>query len=138
LDIKAQVGKPPLSYPAATVDPEVATAAAQAVAGRIGGAARNADKAAREQALEQLRAGIVVELEGRFADRLADVRKAFEAELKKAVRAAILDEGIRPDGRRSDEIRTIWGQVGLLPRTHGSALFTRGQTQALSIVTLGS
>ncbi|TMC49755.1 MAG: polyribonucleotide nucleotidyltransferase [Chloroflexi bacterium] len=138
LDIKAQVGKPPLSYPAATVDPEVATAVAQAVAGRIGGAARNADKAAREQALEQLRAGIVAELEGRFADRLADVRKAFEAELKKAVRAAILDEGIRPDGRRSDEIRTIWGQVGLLPRTHGSALFTRGQTQALSIVTLGS
>jgi polyribonucleotide nucleotidyltransferase len=138
LDIKAQVGKPPLSYPAAAVDPEVTAAVAQAMAGRIGGAARNADKAAREQALDQLRAAVVGELEGRFPDRLADVRKAFEAELKKAVRAAILDEGIRPDGRRTDEIRAIWGQVGLLPRTHGSALFTRGQTQALSIVTLGS
>ena len=57
---------------------------------------------------------------------------------RRRVRAAILDEGIRPDGRRTDEIRPIWCEVGVLPRTHGSALFTRGQTQALSVVTLGS
>ena len=54
------------------------------------------------------------------------------------MRNAILHEGVRPDGRRTDEIRPIWAQVGVLPRTHGSAIFTRGQTQALSIVTLGS
>jgi polyribonucleotide nucleotidyltransferase len=54
------------------------------------------------------------------------------------VRGKILDEGMRPDGRKTTEIRPITCEVGLLPRTHGSALFTRGQTQALSIVTLGS
>ena len=68
----------------------------------------------------------------------AEIGRAFDAEIKKAVRAAILTEGIRPDGRRTDEIRKIWCKVGVLPRTHGSALFTRGETQALSVVTLGS
>jgi len=137
-DIKAQIGKPVMSYPSSAVDPEVKEAVAQAVSGRIGEAARNVDKAARERALDELRDQVVEQLAPSFPDRDADVRKAFESELKKAVRSAILDEGIRPDGRRSDEIRQIWCQVGLLPRTHGSALFTRGQTQALSIVTLGS
>jgi polyribonucleotide nucleotidyltransferase len=137
-DIKAQVGKPTMSYPSSAVDPEVKEAVAAAVAGRIGEAARNVDKAARERALDELKATVVEQLAPRFPDRDGDVKKAFESELKKAVRGAILDEGIRPDGRRTDEIRQIWCQVGLLPRTHGSALFTRGQTQALSIVTLGS
>ena len=85
-----------------------------------------------------LKAQVREQLTERFPDKYGDIGKAFESELKKAVRAAILDEGIRPDGRRTDEIRAIWSQVGYLPRTHGSAIFTRGQTQALSIVTLGS
>src|SRR5207245_473749 len=50
----------------------------------------------------------------------------------------IIDQDSRPDGRKSTEIRPIWSQVGVLPRAHGSALFTRGQTQALSVATLGS
>jgi polyribonucleotide nucleotidyltransferase len=137
-DITAQIGRPPMSYPSSAVDPEVKEAVATAVAGRIGEAARNVDKVAREHAIEELRTRVVEELAARIPDREPDIRKAFESELKRAVRRAILDEGIRPDGRRTDEIRHIWSQVGLLPRTHGSALFTRGQTQALSIVTLGS
>ena len=77
-------------------------------------------------------------LEERFPDGRSDIGKAYESAVKKAVRAAILEEGIRPDGRRTDEIRPIWCEVGVLARTHGSALFTRGQTQALSVVTIGS
>jgi len=138
LEVVAAVGKPMMSYPAASVDAEVAAAVEQRLAGRIAGAARNVDKATREQQLADLRADLLDELTPRFPEKQPDVAKAFEASLKRAVRSAILDEGIRPDGRRSDEIRHIWCQVGLLPRTHGSALFTRGQTQALSIVTLGS
>jgi polyribonucleotide nucleotidyltransferase len=138
LDIKAQIGKPQMSYPSASVDPEVATAVAGAVQGRMRDAARNVDKAARERQIDELKAAVVAELSPSFPEKEGDVKKAFESELKKAVRRAVLDEGIRPDGRRTDEIRPIWCQVGVLPRTHGSAIFTRGQTQALSIVTLGS
>jgi len=138
LDIKAQIGRPVMSYPSASVDPTVATAVAGAVQGRIRDAARNVDKAARERQIDELKAAVVAELTPSFPDKEGDVKKAFESELKKAVRRAVLDEGIRPDGRRTDEIRPIWCQVGVLARTHGSAIFTRGQTQALSIVTLGS
>src|SRR5581483_458771 len=117
---------------------DVSTAVAGAVQGRIGEAARNVDKATRERQIDELKAAVVAELSGAFPEREGEVKKAFESELKKAVRRAILEEGIRPDGRRTDEIRQIWCQVGVLPRAHGSAIFTRGQTQALSIVTLGS
>jgi polyribonucleotide nucleotidyltransferase len=138
LDIKAQIGKPIMSYPSAAVDPQVAQAVAGAVQGRISEAARNVDKATRERQIDELKAAVVAELSPAFPDREGDVKKAFESELKKAVRRAILEDGIRPDGRRTDEIRPIWAKVSVLPRTHGSAIFTRGQTQALSIVTLGS
>jgi len=138
LEIKAQIGKPTMTYPSAVLDEEVAGAVAEAVRDRISQAARNADKAERERALEELKESVVAELAERFPDKEGEIRRAFESELKYAVRRAILDEGVRPDGRRTDEIRPIWCEVGLLPRTHGSALFTRGQTQALSIVTLGS
>ena len=137
-ELRAAVGKPTMSYPAASVDADVTAAVHEFVAERIAQAARNVDKAAREQAIDDLKAETVAALEQRFPELRSDIGKAFESELKKAVRTAILNEGIRPDGRRTDEIRQITCQVGVLPRTHGSALFTRGQTQALSIVTLGS
>ena len=137
-EIRASVGKPPMQYPPATVSQDVIDAVHGHVADRITQAARNADKAAREAAIDELKNETIGALEQRFPEARGDIAKAFESELKKAVRAAILDEGIRPDGRRTDEIRHISCQVGVLPRTHGSALFSRGQTQALSIVTLGS
>ena len=137
-EIRASVGKPPMQYPPATVSQDVIDAVHGHVADRITQAARNADKAAREAAIDELKNETIGALEQRFPEARGDIAKAFESELKKAVRAAILDEGIRPDGRRTDEIRHISCHVGVLPRTHGSALFSRGQTQALSIVTLGS
>ncbi len=66
------------------------------------------------------------------------ISEAFEALLKDEVRGGILRDGVRPDGRRPDEVRPIWCEVGYLPRTHGSAIFTRGQTQVVTTVTLGS
>jgi polyribonucleotide nucleotidyltransferase len=137
-EIKQAAGKPLMSYPSAAVNPDIVSAVRDFVADRIGGAARNSDKAARERAIDELKGETVAALEERFPESRGEISKAFEAELKSAVRRAILDDGVRPDGRRGDEIRAIWSQVGVLPRTHGSALFTRGQTQALSIVTLGS
>jgi polyribonucleotide nucleotidyltransferase len=68
----------------------------------------------------------------------SDLKKALDEYLKNLVRTKILDEGARPDGRKPDEIRPISCEVSLLPRTHGSGLFTRGETQVLTIATLGS
>jgi polyribonucleotide nucleotidyltransferase len=73
-----------------------------------------------------------------FEEHYGIWRESFENILKKEVRRAILEEGIRPDGRGTEEIRTISCETGLLPRTHGSAIFTRGTTQALNVVTLAS
>ncbi len=132
------IGKPTMSYPSTKISPDITNAVHEHVADRVGGAARNPDKASREAALDQLQQETISALEERFPDSRSEISKAYESEVKKAVRAAILNEGIRPDGRRTDEIRPIWAEVGVLPRTHGSALFTRGQTQALSVVTIGS
>ena len=67
----------------------------------------------------------------------AEVANAFEKVIDTEIRRSILEEGKRPDGRKNSEIRPISGQTGVLPRTHGSGLFTRGTTQALTITTLG-
>ena len=67
-----------------------------------------------------------------------DISETFDALLKAEVRGGILRDGTRPDGRTPLEVRPIWSEVGYLPRAHGSAIFTRGQTQVLTVVTLGS
>ena len=69
---------------------------------------------------------------------LKQVKEILDKIVKEEVRRLITEEKIRPDGRKVDEIRPLSSEVGLLPRTHGSGLFTRGQTQALSICTLGA
>ena len=77
--------------------------------------------------------------EEELAEKLPLIKRYFHDDvLKKAMRRMILDEGKRLDGRRTDEIRPIWCEVGCLPAAHGSAIFTRGETQSLSTVTLGT
>ncbi|MGC1909845.1 MAG: polyribonucleotide nucleotidyltransferase, partial [Candidatus Dormiibacterota bacterium] len=137
-ELVGKVGKPDMEYPHVGVPAEIKQAVAEAAAGRIDQVFREADKAQRDDQVDKLRAEVVAQLTPRFPDKGGDIGGAFEAVLKSAVRRAILEQGIRPDGRRTDEIRPIWCEVGVLPRAHGSAIFTRGQTQALSIVTLGT
>jgi len=95
-----------------------------------------ADKHKREERWEELRQEVLTQFEGKF--KQSELASSFDEALEKEVRHLILDEGQRPDGRKEDEIRPIGVEVGLLPRTHGSGLFTRGQTQALTIATLGA
>lgn len=92
------------------------------------------EKASRETALDMLLTQAQAGLEGKF--KQAEIASTFQAIVESRVRQAIL-AGQRPDGRQITEVRPISSEVGLLPRTHGSALFTRGQTQALTIATLG-
>src|SRR5436305_3618472 len=120
------------------VDEELHAKVSEFVVPRFEAAVSNANKAARSAALNQVQDELVTELGTQYPDRLKDLITFYETELKSYVRNAILDQGQRPDGRDLKTIRQISCEVGLLPRTHGSALFTRGQTQVLSVVTLGS
>jgi polyribonucleotide nucleotidyltransferase len=97
---------------------------------------KEADKKLREENLAKFEAEILQSFEGNY--KQVDIKSAFQALIEKEVRRLILEENLRPDGRKLDEIREIYIEVGLLPRTHGSALFTRGQTQVLTIATLGA
>jgi polyribonucleotide nucleotidyltransferase len=133
-----EVGKPKVDVPESPKDPEIDHAVDDFLAQRLDQALFNPNKALRESALDDLKKDTIAELGPQFADRLPYLSKSFEAKVKQRVRGKILDEGMRPDGRKTTEIRPITAEVSILPRTHGSALFTRGQTQALSIVTLGS
>ncbi len=122
----------------ATTDEELRSKVAEFVLPRFSAAVHNSDKASRAAALSLVQEDLVTELGAQFPDRLKDIISFYEKELKAYVRNNILDNGLRPDGRNLKEIRPISCEVGLLPRTHGSAIFTRGQTQVLSVVTLGS
>lgn len=131
-------GKPKRPFVPAPVDEELHAKVAEFVLPRFEQAVNNPDKTARSQALSQVQNDLVTELGTLYPDRLKDIITFYEKELKSYVRNTILDSATRPDGRDLKTIRPITCEVGLLPRTHGSALFTRGQTQVLSVVTLGS
>lgn len=120
------------------VDQELNEAVRAYATDRTNVAVRNSDKLAREAALADLNEEVQKHFAEIFSEQKAAISEVLHDILKEEVRKAILIEGIRPDGRKLDEIRPISCEVGVLPRTHGSGLFTRGQTQALSICTLGA
>lgn len=94
------------------------------------------ENAEKEANIELLRDEVLTTYEGKY--KQADLDEVFNKFLEKEVRETILADGIRPDGRRLDEVRPINVKVGFLPRAHGSGLFTRGQTQSLTTATLAS
>jgi len=109
-----------------------------AATARVGEALRIADKAARGEALSDLRAALTAELAEEFPDEVEEMGTILRSVEKRVMRQRILEDGVRIDGRGPNDIREIRCDVGVLPRTHGSALFTRGQTQALAVATLGT
>lgn len=98
------------------------------------------EKHAREAAIEAVKKSVVARYEEDEADNetISQVKAILDKMVKDEVRRLITKEKLRPDGRKPDEIRSLSSRIGLLPRTHGSGLFTRGQTQALSVCTLGA
>lgn len=106
-------------------------------------AVRNTDKVLRVEATSDLETRVIEHFttaeEGEEPQYTpGEVSDIYQALLKEEVRKGIIEDGIRPDGRRPEEIRPIWAEAGYLPRAHGSAIFTRGQTQVLTSITLGS
>ncbi len=142
-ELAAQVGTEKWLFTPPEKNSELIAAVRDFLGDRLASAVRNPDKVVRLEGTSGLKREVLAHLAGgedgaepRYAAK--DLTDAFEGLLKEEVRGSILREGIRPDGRRPDEVRPIWSKVGYLPRTHGSAIFTRGQTQVVTTVTLGS
>jgi polyribonucleotide nucleotidyltransferase len=136
-EMRLAVGKPKKEYPLFQVRPEVTQTVQERLAGRLMPDLEMAQtKEQRDEVLNTLRTETVTALAETYPE--LEVTTAFEAYLKSEVRKAVLDKGRRADGRDPQTIRPITCEVGLLPRTHGSGLFTRGETQVLTIATLGT
>ncbi|MGH2754167.1 MAG: polyribonucleotide nucleotidyltransferase [Actinomycetota bacterium] len=94
-------------------------------------------KQERRGRLGEIEADVLAKLAERFPDEDRQIKAAIRSLTKKLVRKRIVEENVRLDGRKTDEVRPIWVQTDVIPRVHGSAIFTRGETQALTIATLG-
>jgi len=139
-EMQAQIGKPKREF-IATAPPEETVQKVKDWLGADKLAAVLSSEGAKEdrdEAINALRDQLVAHFEADETVNSLDVRNAFSDALKKAVRSRILNKGIRPDGRDPRTVRPIWGDVGILPRAHGSGLFTRGETQVLTVTTLGT
>ncbi len=129
---------PKFEYEPVTADPALKDRVEGVAAPRVEEALELPVKEERNQALSALRDELVDEFDAEFPESTGDIQDIVRDIEKKTMRARILDSGERIDGRALDEVRSITCEVGILPRTHGSALFTRGQTQALCVTTLGT
>lgn len=137
-ELVAQLGKPKREFEPPAKDEELATRLSALAAERIAQALVIPEKMARYSAIRELKAEIFQSLGEAYEDRQEEVFDLLGSIQKKISRDMILNEGCRIDGRKFDEIRPISCEVGILPRPHGSALFTRGETQVLGVLTLGS
>lgn len=133
-----RVGKQKWTVPEPEFDPEVVKVVEEKAPAGIEEALSIPEKLASYQRMDEHKAAVVELFPEEDAERRRQAGLLFDRLKEKIFRQKLLGEGVRPDRRRFDEIRPISGEVGLLPRTHGSALFTRGETQALVTVTLGT
>ena len=136
--IIAEIGKEKRDFPLVTTGEDVAEKVAAYAMDKVRWSFESYERAERHQREEEVREDVFAHFAQEFEGREAEVDDALYQLNKKVMRRKILDQGIRPDGRGEQEVRPIWCEVGILPRTHGSAVFTRGQTQALTVTTLGS
>jgi polyribonucleotide nucleotidyltransferase len=132
---------PDMSWTPVQPDPELKKKVEAIATAKVAEALNLGDKQERNQAMAAVTedvVGTLIDEDAEYADNAREVGEILRSIEKKTMRRQILDKGERADGRGLDDIRPITCEVGVLPRTHGSALFTRGQTQALAVVTLGT
>lgn len=138
--IMAEIGKAKMELKLYEVDATINSRVREMAETDMLAAIQVVEKHARQEAIDAVNARVleVFEAEEATEKELKQVKEVLNKIVKEEVRRLITDEKVRPDGRKIDEIRPLSSRVDLLPRTHGSALFTRGQTQALSVCTLGA
>ncbi len=137
-DLVAKVGKPKRSVKVVEIDKELAAQVAELAMERLKTSIIIPNKMERQKTLDALLDEIKQKLKNDDPTRNLQISTIFFGLEKDEVRKIILDKNVRADGRKPEQIRPISSSVGLLPRTHGSALFTRGETQALVVATLGT
>lgn len=139
-----EVGLPKKDYPIIKVDEEINSKVRDLITVKMINAIQIEEKLARQEKIDELKEEVRETFKELYKESddleniINQVNEVLEAIEYEEIRRLITDEKIRPDGRRVDEIRPLSSEVDILPRTHGSALFTRGQTQVLSVTTLGS
>lgn len=136
-DIVKEVGKEKLKVDLYTIPEEINLAVREYADKLVDEALAETDRQERQKKQDEVDAKVAEHFAEIYPDNLREVKDVIYYVTKEKVRAKILNEGFRPDGRKLTEIRDIWCEVGVLPRVHGSAVFTRGQSQAMSTCTLG-
>lgn len=137
-EIVKEVGKPKEELKLHEVDENIKSEVIAFSKEKMKNAIRTFDKQERIENMDKVKSEALAHFTEIYPESVKDVEEILYKITKEGVRELITHEKIRPDNRKLDEIRPIWSEVGMLPRTHGSGLFTRGQTQVLSITTLGA
>lgn len=138
-DVKAKIGKPvndKIVYE--TVEDEINTAVREFATPLIVKALDEFDREKRQKNQEEANEQIYAHFAEIYPEQTKQIGDVIYKITKETVRSKIINEGVRPDGRKTTEIRPIWCDVGVLPRVHGTGVFTRGQTQVLTTLTLGT
>ena len=142
-DLASQAGKEKWPFTPPQKNQQLIDEVKAAFGERLSEAVHNPDKVMRVEGTNDIEAEIIQQFatapEGQTPRyTVKEVKDVFDSIMKEEVRGGIIREGLRPDGRKPNEVRPIWSQVGYLPRAHGSAIFTRGQTQVVTVVTVGT
>ncbi len=137
-ELRRLAGKPKREFKPKVLDPELLAAAKDRMTTDLEAALKISSKKDRNSAIYSLSDRVVEELSARFPDHSKELSEATDKVVRERVRRVIVEQDRRIDDRSSTEIRPLSAQVQILPRTHGSALFTRGETQALVTATLGT
>ena len=132
------IGKPKKEIAYYSIPEDVNTAVRAFADKLLDNALGSFDRQTRKQAEDEAAAAVHAHFAEIFPDKKREINDVLYNMTKEKVRAKIVNEGVRPDGRTTTEIRKIWCENGILPRVHGSAVFTRGQTQVLTTATLGT
>ena len=136
--ITAEVGKEKKPLPVKEIPAELDAAIREFLTADMRAAIQIHDKTERQVTMDKLEADAKAKFIEEYPENGKDIDDVLYKVRKEQMRDLIISEGIRPDGRKTDEIRPIWCETEFLPRTHGSGLFTRGQTQVLTVATLGA
>jgi len=137
-EIESEVGKQKLEPVIYHPDEELEAKVRASAFDRVVWSLDTFDRKERETRSEQVKAEVTEAFKEEYPDSAKDIAAILYGITKEVVRDKIINKKIRPDGRAQDEIRPIWSEVGIFARTHGSAVFTRGQTQVMTIATLGT
>ncbi len=137
-ELRAKAGRPKRTVQAEQIDPALSEEVRQMVLAPVREAILIPNKTARQERLDQILQDTIEKLQTEDQARTRHIKLVFHALEYAEVRNMILEKGTRADGRGPADIRKVTCEVGILPRTHGSALFTRGETQGLAVVTLGT